>query len=143
MKKVLLGAALTAAFLFAGYVAAKLIKDYIRPVEFMSLKKVCRRWGEQPLDEAKFKASGEDRSLRAKMTCSLLKNQKKYIGADSYKIREILGPPSGYFFSEAYTTYLINRAGEMGKEDVWQILFLIDRDQKISKIVVHKNCCYR
>lgn len=143
MKKVLLIAVLTAVLLSAGYVAAKLTKNYIRPVEFMGLKKACLRWGEQPLDEAKFKTSGEDRSLRAKMTCSLLKNQKKYIGMDNYKIREILGPPSGYFFSEAYPTYLINKAGERGGDDVWQLLFLIDKDQKISKIVVHKNCCYR
>lgn len=140
-KKALLAAALTAVFLSAGYAAVNLAKSYIRPVEFMSLKKVCRRWGRQPLDEAKFKASGEDRSLRAKMACSLLKSQRKYIGMDSYKIREALGPPSGYFFSEAFPTYLINKAAKKG-DDVWQLLFLIDNEQKVSKIVVHKNCCY-
>lgn len=126
------------ALLSVGYIAAK---RYLRPMEFMSLKKVCLRWGDQPFDEAKFKDSGEKRSIRAKMACSLLKNQEKYIGMNNYKIKEILGPPSGRFFNEMFPTYLINKAEKLG-EDVWQLLFWIDSNRKISKIVVHKNCCY-
>ncbi len=64
--------ALGALMLFIGSVYAA--KNYLRPVEFMSLKKVCRLWGERPFNEAKFKAAGEDKNIRAKMTCSLLKN---------------------------------------------------------------------
>ena len=116
-------------------------KMYLRPMEYMSLKKVCRRWGNQPFNEAKFKHAGDDRSARAKMTCSLLKNQKQYIGLDSLQIRERLGDYSGYFFSESFPAYIINRATEKDR-NVWQILFIVDRDHKVSKIVVHKNCCY-
>ena len=116
-------------------------KMYLQPIKFMSFKKVCSRWGEAPLDVEKFRASGENRSVRAKMACSLLKNQNQYIGTDSQKIREIFGPQSGYFFSESFPTYLINRATEKDR-NVWQILFFVDEEHKVSKIVVHKNCCY-
>ncbi len=116
-------------------------KKYFNPGEFMSLKEVCQRYGTKPLNVAEFKRAEEDRSIRAKMACSLLKNQKKYIGLDSSEIRNILGNYSGYYFNESFPTYLINHAEKKG-QDVWQILFLIDKEQKISKVVVHKNCCY-
>lgn len=76
----------------------------------------------------------------ASMTCSLLKNQKKFIGKWYYEIRDLLGPHSGYYFSEFFPTYLIESAKKKGK-DSWQIVFLLDRKQKISEIIVHKNCC--
>ena len=126
-------------FLTLAYGAAKI---YLRPMEYMSLKKVCRRWGDRPFDEAKFKAAAEDRTIRAKMTCSLLKNQKQYIGLDSLEIRKRLGDYSGYFFSESFPVYIINKATEKDR-NVWQILFFVDGDHKVSEIVVHKNCCYR
>ena len=116
-------------------------KLYLQPMELMSLKEVCRRWGKQPLDVAKFKAAKNNRSVRAKMACSLLKNQKKYIGWDSLKIRETFGDGSGYFFSESFPTYLINKPKE-GNREVWQILFFVDGNHTVSEIVVHKNCCY-
>ena len=139
MKKaiLILGAFIVFSFVLA-YGAAKL---YLRPVAYMSLKKVCKRWGDQPLDEAKFKSAGEDRSVRAKMTCSLLKNQQRYIGLDSLEIRKRLGDYTGYFFSESFPAYVINRAEEKDR-NVWQILFFVDGEHKVSEIVVHKNCCY-
>ena len=76
------------------------------------------------------------------MTCSLLKNQKKYIGLDSLEIRKRLGGYSGYFFSEAFPVYIINDPTEKD-ESVWQILFFVDGEHKVSEIVVHKNCCYQ
>ena len=57
--------------------------------ELMRIKKVCKRWGEAPLDISKFKAADGNRdeeSIRAKMTCSLLRNQKQYIGTTTLKI---------------------------------------------------------
>ena len=139
MKKIFLSIGIFIVFCLAlAYGAAKM---YLRPVEYMSLKKVCRRWGEQPFNEAKFKAAGENRAVRAKMTCSLLKNQKEYIGLDSLEIRKRLGDYTGYFFSESFPAYIINRSAEKDR-NVWQILFFVDGDHKVSEIVVHKNCCY-
>ena len=139
MKKIVLGLSIIASFFLS--ISYGSIKTHLQPMEYMSLKKVCQRWGEQPLDTAKFKASGKNRSIRAKMTCSLLKNRKKYIGLDSREIKKIFGNYSGYFFSESFPTYLINSA-KKGDRNVWQILFFVDGKRKVSKIVVHKNCCY-
>ena len=118
-------------------------KMFIRPMDYMSTKKVCKRWGEEPFNEAKFKSvtGDEGEPIRAKMTCSLLKNQNKYIGVDSLEIRKRLGDHSGYFFSESFPAYIINQATEKDS-NVWQILFFVDGDHKVSEIVVHKNCCY-
>ncbi len=139
MKKIFLSAGIFIAFCAAiAYGAAKM---HLRPMEYMSLKKTCRRWGEQPFNEEQFKAAGGDRAVRAKMTCSLLKNQKKYIGLDSLEIRKRLGDYTGYFFSESFPAYMINSAAEKDK-NAWQILFFVDGEHKVSEIVVHKNCCY-
>ena len=74
------------------------------------------------------------------MTCSLLKEQKKFIGKDPIEIREIFGNFDGFYFSEFYPTYMIE-SDNIKETPAWQIVFLIDRKQKISEIVVHKNCC--
>ena len=139
MKKIFLS---LAVFISLGLVIAYGAKKiYLQPIKFMSLKKVCKRWGELPLVVEEFRTSGENRAVRAKMACSLLKNQEKYIGMESQKVREIFGPQSGYFFSESFPTYLINKATKKDR-NVWQILFFVDGERKVSKIVVHKNCCY-
>ena len=108
--------------------------------ETMSLKKVCKTWGSLPLDIAKFKQAEEDEATRAKMTCSLLKNQKNYIGKDSSEIIKEIGYPDGHYFSDMIPAYIIGGINKTDK-NTWQIVFLIDNQEKISKIIVHKNCC--
>ena len=137
MKKIILSLSAASIILSVGYAG---MKKKFWSAEFMKMKEVCSRWGEQPLDEAKFKAAGDNRSTRAEMACSLLKNQKKYKGKSINQIKQIFGPPDGWFFNEAFSAYLINKPEKKG-DDVWQILFLIDRHRNMSKIVVHKNCC--
>ncbi len=109
--------------------------------ETMSLKKVCKTWGSLPLDIAQFKQAEEDEATRAKMTCSLLKNQKNYIGKDTTEIRKLFGDYTGHYFIDMSPAYIIGGVNEKDK-NTWQIVFLINRQQKISKIIVHKNCCY-
>ena len=106
----------------------------------MSVSDVCQRWGEQPLNIEEFKSANDDVPVRAKMTCSLLKNQKEFIGIDSSEVKKFFGPYSGYFVNDYIPSYLIE-IGEESGQDSWQIVFFIDDDGKISKIVVHKNCC--
>ena len=108
--------------------------------DLMSVDKVCKRWGEKPFNLQQFKSAGNNESLRAGMACSLLKNQQKYLGLESHKIRALFGDYSGFYFSDIYPTYFIDRAKTM-EEDTWQLVFLIDRQRKTSQIVVHKNCC--
>ncbi len=108
--------------------------------DYLSVKEVCQRWGERPLDIAAFRAAGEDEATRAAMACSLLKTQDDYVGMHRLEVRPLFGNPTGYYITEFIPTYLIEPAKTVA-EDSWQIVFLIDRDGKVSGIVVHKNCC--
>ena len=106
----------------------------------LSISEVCRRWGEQPLDIAAFRAAEEDESTRATMACSLLKTRDDYVGMRHPEIGRLFGNFTGYYYAELHPTYLIEVA-KTGEHDTWQIVFLIDRDGKVSEVFVHKNCC--
>ncbi|MDE0152098.1 MAG: hypothetical protein OXK80_06375 [Bdellovibrionales bacterium] len=110
--------------------------------ETMSVEGVCEKWGETPFDLSKFKESGSNEFIRAKMACSLLKNQNKYYGIERHKIREIFGAYSGHYFKDVIPAYLIESA-KTKDQDTWQIVFLSDKNYKIARIIVHKNCCDR
>ena len=109
--------------------------------EVMDTKKVCKKWGNAPLDLEKFKAAKNDRSVRAKMACSFVKNQKKFVGKNRTEIWEMLGRHDGFYFSEMTPAYIINNSAKDKNMDTWQILFMMDRNRDITEVVVHKNCC--
>ena len=111
-----------------------------RWTEFMDTNEVCQRWGERPLDVPAFKAAVHDEKVRGNMACSLLRNQKDYIGKDPGEIRNSFGFPDGYYVSDYYDAYIIESA-ETIEQDSWQILFLVNRTGNVSEIVVHRNCC--
>ena len=112
---------------------------FVNP-DYMSVSEVCRRWGERPFDVAAFRAADEDESVRAAMTCSLLRNQDDYVGMHRLEINPLFGNPTGFYYTEFIHTYIIESA-KTRAQDSWQIVFLLDRDRKVSEIVVHKNCC--
>ncbi len=125
-----------------GFVTCSVFASKFLKRETMPLLKVCERWGERKFEISSFKSG--DESVKASMTCDLLKNQKQFIGINNTKIRSILGDYDGHYFSESFPTYIIRTATsiEDGKKNgTWQLLFLLDRKQNISEIVVHKNCC--
>ena len=117
-----------------GYVAAK----HFWRGETKSLSQVKAKWGDAPFQSEAFKAGGEE--VRAKMAFNLLKNSKKFIGKDRAEIRETLGDFDGFYFSDMFPTYIIETAKKNG-DSTWQIVFLLDRNEKVSEIIVHKNCC--
>lgn len=106
--------------------------------EVINSAEVKKRWGKTPLDETKFKAGNS--SVRAPMAFALMKTAKSYVGKDRTEIEQKFGRPDGFYFSDMFPAYMIQRGKEVG-EDSWQIVFLLDREQKVSEIVVHKNCC--
>ena len=108
----------------------------------MSTEEVCQRWGNQPLNVDQFKSAGEDETVRARMACSLLTHQSRYIGKDITDIYSTFGPAEGYYVSEGYPAYLIETA-KTRAQDSWQIVFLADGGWQVSAIVVHRNCCDR
>ena len=124
-------------FLLLGYFALCIARHFWRG-EVLSLAQVSKRWGSLVFDEVAFKNGSMEQ--KAKMASSLLKNQKQYIGIDRGVIRERLGNYDGYYFSDMFPTYMIEE-GKTDQEDSWQIVFLLDRNEKVSEIIVHKNCC--
>lgn len=108
--------------------------------EFLSVREVCRRWGDRPLDVEAFRSAEGDEPARAAMACSLLKNQADYVGMHSSEIGSLFGEFSGFYQTEFQPTYLIERA-KTKSDDTWQIVFLINHDRKVTDLVVHKNCC--
>lgn len=116
-------------------------KRFLWKGEIMDTKKVCDKWGDFPMDLEKFKLATNDRSIRAKMACSFLKKQDRFIGKNRTEMWEILGKHDGFYFSEMYPAYIINNSEKNKNVDIWQILFLMDINRNISEVVVHKNCC--
>ena len=108
--------------------------------DYLTTYEVCQRWGERPLDIAAFRSAEEDEATRAAMACSLLRTQDDYVGMSRLEVRPLFGDPDGYYYTEMQPAYLIETAKTMD-EDSWQIVFLIDRDRNVRKVVVHKNCC--
>lgn len=108
--------------------------------EFMTVSEVCQRWGDGSLDVEAFRSAEDDEPARAAMACSLLKSQADYVGMHGLEIKRLFGDFTGWFWNERQPTYLIEVATTKA-DDSWQILFLHDRDWKVTKIVIHKNCC--
>lgn len=107
--------------------------------EEMSPEAVASTWGKSAFDAEKFKNGSEE--VRATMAYSLVSEKKKdYIGKNRSVIRQELGDHDGHYFSDMYPAYIIGGT-KKGDPNTWQILFLIDKDQNISDVVVHKNCC--
>ena len=137
MNRLLKSSLVIAFFIGLGAFASKnqLWRGSVMPIETVKAK-----WGTTPFNEEAFRAGTEKQ--RASMAASLIQQKKKYIGKDPADIRKQLGDFDGHYFSEAFPTYLIF-SSQKQSEDSWQILFLLSNDQKVSDIVVHKNCCDR
>ena len=125
------------SILCLGYTTFVIAQHFWRgPV--MSSSEVKKKWGDKKFDAKSFKEGSIE--TRASMAYDLLKRQDEFVGKNYFEIRTILGDYSGYYFSDMYPVYLIQE-GRTHKEETWQIVFLIDRNEKIKEIIVHKNCC--
>lgn len=104
----------------------------------LSPSEVSKKWGEAHFESKKFKEG--DEKARASMAYSLLKNKKDFLGKPVGEIRQQLGAADGFYFSDVFPAYMIQR-GQRSGEDSWQIVFLLNDDRRVNDIIVHKNCC--
>lgn len=102
---------------------------------FSRIAEVEKKWGRQLFNAEQFKTGSED--MRAKMAASLMKN-KSLPGKTPLEIWTLLGRHDGYYFSDLIPTYIIHDESTKGGE-TWQIVFLLDRNNKVKDIRVHKN----
>ena len=96
------------------------------------------RWGKEEFNIERFKKG--DPSERAKMSASLVKNKKLWVGKKIKEIREQFGSHDGFYFTDWIPAYLI-QVGRSQKEETWQVVFLPDNEYNVKDIVIHKNCC--
>ena len=105
-----------------------LAKNILHPRgDFLSIKKVEKRWGKTQFSAAQFKKG--DMKVRASMAVSLMKNEK-LLGKTNIEIWQLLGRHDGRYFSSIIPAYIIEDKSMIGG-DVWQIVFFLD-----------KNCCH-
>lgn len=104
----------------------------------MALQEVKTKWGNENFDAKKFKEG--DFKTKAKMSYSLLKNEKSWIGKDVDEVRSSLGTPDGFYFVDIHPAYIIQN-GQTRKDETWQIVFLLDNHYKVKKMFMHLNCC--
>ena len=114
--------------------------NYFFDGEFLAHDKFAKKFGIEKFSVSKFKAGTP--SQRAKMVNNLV-TTKHYVGKSLKKVYEDLGGSTGYFFSDLIPAYILNEE-KKGVREVWQLVFIPQKDKHIvEKVVVHKKCCRR
>lgn len=103
----------------------------------MSASEAKKLWGEKPFDEAKFRMGTAPE--RAAMASDLIE-KKKFVGVPIDAIESKLGKSTGYFWNDSIPSYILNE-GWKTDSDVWQLVFLSDRDKRVREVLINKNCC--
>lgn len=121
-----------------GVSAASLSAKHFWRGKTLSAQEVAQKWGVGEFDTTKFKTG--DEKVRASMAYSAIIKKKDFVGKLVTDIRQQLGAPDGYYFSDVFPAYMIYR-GQGEKEDSWQLVFLLSNERRVSDVIVHKNCC--
>ena len=104
--------------------------------KIMGVEQVKSNWGNVKFNKEKFKAG--DVNMRSSMAYDLI-SSKVYVGKSRLEVAKDLGPGDGYYFSGMIPAYIINDPPK--GSDVWQIVFLLDKNGIVDEVAVHKNCC--
>lgn len=120
----------TVYFCWAQYYAAK----------FMDITTAEKKWGVKKLDQNLFRT--DDPSKRASMAVDIVK-RKLYVGKSRKSVRQELGDPDSYFFSDTIYAYKIMPFPGANKEN-WHLVFIPDENlEKVKEVKIHKKCCYK
>lgn len=107
--------------------------------KFMSVSEAEKKWGVQTLNIKQFKSG--DLSKRAPMAVDIIK-RSLYINKSRQSVRDDLGDPDSYFFSDTVYAYKIIPFPGKDKEN-WHLIFIPDEKlEKIKEVKIHKKCCY-
>ncbi|MBK9294445.1 MAG: hypothetical protein IPM57_08370 [Oligoflexia bacterium] len=114
--------------------------EFYKNEKFMTLNEAQKKWGSTKFDHVLFKNGNE--VTRASMVVSIIK-EKTLIKKKISEVDEILGPNTGYYFSDFVPAYIIGN-NDAEKGDVWQLILIPDNDSKyINEVKIHKKCCYK
>lgn len=102
---------------------------------FLSVKEAEKKWESRSFNAEAFKKSNI--SVRASMAASIIK-EKSLLGKTNVEIWKLLGRHDGYYFSDLIPAYVIEDNSMQGG-DVWQIVFFLNRSDRVKTIRIHKN----
>jgi hypothetical protein len=141
MARLLTKILITCAVLGGAIAAATVAFALYSRDEFMSVYDAEKKWGKTAFEAEKFKKGNE--GIRASMAVSLI-TSKRFVGKPLRSVEAELGAPTGYYVNDGIPTYIITPEQPKGKRtDVWQLVFLPDKDWKnVDEVKIHKNCCY-
>jgi len=108
--------------------------------DFMDLKTAEKKWKVSAFNKELFRKTAPEK--RAPMAVDIVMRQV-YVGEDMLKVREELGSPDSYFFSDTIYAYKIMAfPGE--NEENWHLVFIPDEKlEKVKEVRIHKKCCYK
>ena len=108
--------------------------------EFMKAPVAEKKWGVMTFNKGLFKNA--DLSKRASMSVDIIK-RNLYAGSKMRDVRDELGDPDSYFFSDTIYAYKIMPFPGVDKE-VWHLVFIPDEKlEKVKEVRIHKKCCYK
>ncbi len=121
----------------AGYVLAKQSEFF--GATFISATDAKTKWGAKDFNPANFKNSS-DIEKSAMATDAIQKNV--FVNQKMSLVREKMGDPDSYFFSDTIYAYKITRQKSV-KDEAWHLVFIPDKElEKVAEVKVHKKCCY-
>lgn len=107
--------------------------------EFMKPSQAEKKWGIKSLDKDFFRKG--DHSKREAMAVDIVKNNL-YVGKPMKLVRQELGAPDSYFFSDTIYAYKIMPFPGENKE-MWHLIFIPDEKlENVKEVKIHKKCCY-
>jgi hypothetical protein len=133
---IILGLILSA---LVGGLAYSLAESFYQ-AEFMPIARAEKKWGIKTLDKDRFRSG--DPSQRAAMAVDIIK-RSLFVGKSRKLVRQELGDPDSYFFSDTIYAYKI-MPFPGAKMENWHLVFIPDEKlEMIKEVKIHKKCCYK
>lgn len=119
--------------------SASVIADTFFRSDFIEPNQAEKKWGVKPLDKDLFRTG--DHAKREAMAVDIIK-KNIYVGKPMKLVRQELGAPDSYFFSDTIYAYkMMSFPGE--NKEIWHLVFIPDENlEKVKEVKIHKKCCY-
>ena len=101
----------------------------------LSLTTAEKTWGTKEFSPERFKNGSKEE--RAAQTVSLIRSNR-YVGNELKAVTSELGPHDGYYNSDEIPVYSLPELNGAH----WEMVFLPDDKGRVSRIIIHKGCCY-
>ncbi len=131
---------LTISGLLFIFLSVSTFADTFFQSDFMKPDQAEKKWGIKPLEKDLFRK--DDHAKRKPMAVDIVK-KNLYVGKPMKLVRQELGDPDSYFFSDTIYAYKIMPFPGENKEN-WHLIFIPDGNlEKVKEVKIHKKCCYK